>query len=137
MTTHKGLLCIAVLVLSLTVPGLQPTAEAFNCTVDVDAVFLGKWGKLSILARTATGALPAWTLCNLVSGSANLSAESCSAYYSMTLTARSLETPVRLVMDNAALSDAVAARGVSWDGTCEGIVSWTYLEAAIKRIDLM
>jgi hypothetical protein len=137
MSPRKGFFCLATLILSLAVPGLPARAANILCQVDPSAVYAKKDGDLLILATTASSAQRTWTLCNLVSDGPVISAQLCSVFYTQTLTARALRAPLRLVLETAPLADAVAATGVSWDGTCDGINHWTVLEPALRRVDLM
>jgi hypothetical protein len=137
MSSQKVLFCTAALILSLVVPGSPARAANILCQVDPTAVYAKKDGDLLILAETDSGAQRTWTLCNLMSDGPVISAQLCSVFYTQTLTARALRAPLRLVLETTPLSDAVAATGVSWDGTCDGINHWTVLEPALRRVDLM
>jgi hypothetical protein len=137
MSPRNWLFLVPVLIFFLALAGLPARAANILCQVDPTAMYARKGGDLLILATTDTGAQRTWILCNLLSDGPVIPARLCSVFYTQTLTARALGAPLRLVLETGPLGDAVAATGVSWDGTCDGINHWTVLEPALRRVDVL
>lgn len=135
MKYRKSVFLLTVLAALTLAPGLQPPAEAIVCKVDALGAWLNTAGRLVIRVR-AGGALRVWNLCDTEVSGKRIAPSMCRTYLDLTLIAGSTEVPLQLGFNNSVLTDQVAARGVGWDGTCSGIVSWTVVEPALSSFEI-